>query len=215
MKLAFRAADFSGITATEQLYISKVIHQSFVNVNEEGTEAAAATAVVGRLAIAAAEASFLADHPFLFLLRDKATGSILFMGRVLDPSPGTSTDKAEGKTVKPVKEWTGKLPRKEDEPLMREVPPSGIITNQTAWAKLCKAWRAEEKLPEVNFEKQMVLVGVAQCASNTISAKLKLTADGNLNGGFGATEIGGPGFVYLMVVVDRTGIKSYQGVPIE
>jgi serpin B len=78
-------ADFSGISTSEQLRISKVIHQAMVNVDEEGTEAAAATAVVmtrsGESAVA-----FQADHPFLFLLRDQRTGSILFLGRVTDPS---------------------------------------------------------------------------------------------------------------------------------
>jgi serpin B len=96
MPLAFTsAADFSGISTTQKLMISKVIHQAFVDVNEGGTEAAAATAVVMREAAPPPETPvpFQADHPFLFLLRDRNTGSILFLGRVTDPSTDAGTEK--------------------------------------------------------------------------------------------------------------------------
>ncbi|ACD67019.1 MAG TPA: serpin family protein [Sulfurihydrogenibium sp.] len=80
-------ADFSGINGEKNdLYISKVIHKAFVEVNEEGTEAAAATAVVLDTKALIEEPVFKADHPFIFLIRDKETGSILFMGRVMDPN---------------------------------------------------------------------------------------------------------------------------------
>lgn len=79
-------ADFSGISPLaqkEQWSISNVIHKAFVEVNEEGTEAAGATAVEVRLN--SLPSSFRADRPFVFLIRDKRTESILFMGRVVDP----------------------------------------------------------------------------------------------------------------------------------
>lgn len=81
-------ADFSGMDGTEDLFISDVIHQAFVEVNEEGTEAAAATAVVMEFKAAPSEPNivFRADHPFVFLIIEKQTDSILFMGRVADPS---------------------------------------------------------------------------------------------------------------------------------
>jgi serpin B len=90
MRLAFQMgkADFSGISSQEPLYISAVIHKAFVDVNEEGTEAAAATGVVvaARAAMVLNEPIvFRADHPFLFLIRDLRTGSIVFMGRVVNP----------------------------------------------------------------------------------------------------------------------------------
>jgi serpin B len=85
MKKAFGDADFSGMDGTKKLYISTVLHKAFVEVNEEGTEAAAATAVVISLKSARRYPSFRADHPFLFLIRDKATGSILFLGRYAKP----------------------------------------------------------------------------------------------------------------------------------
>jgi serpin B len=80
------AADFSGITSEHKLHIHYVVHKAFVNVNEAGTEAAAATgAFLGTLGRPPAPVPFKADHPFLFLIRDRPTGSILFMGRVIDP----------------------------------------------------------------------------------------------------------------------------------
>jgi serpin B len=80
------AADFSGMNAEDQLFIDKVIHQAFIEVNEKGTEAAAATGVSIALSAAIQEEVFLADHPFVFLIRDVDTGVIMFMGRVTDPS---------------------------------------------------------------------------------------------------------------------------------
>jgi len=80
-------ADFSGINGKRDLFISAVIHKAYVEVNEEGTEAAAATGVVMRLTSVgpAPIPVFRADHPFLFLIRDNLTGSILFIGRVVNP----------------------------------------------------------------------------------------------------------------------------------
>jgi len=81
------SADFSGISTKPALQISDVVHQAFVDVNEEGTEAAAATGVMMRmLAIQREPPVFRVDHPFVFLIRENRTGTILFLGRVLDPS---------------------------------------------------------------------------------------------------------------------------------
>jgi serpin B len=81
-------ADFSGISGSKALFISHVIHQAFVDVNEEGTEAAASTGVVLSRGISLEEGpipAFRADHPFIFLIKERKTGSILFFGRVSDP----------------------------------------------------------------------------------------------------------------------------------
>jgi serpin B len=91
MTLAFDAhADFSGMTGNREFSISAAIHKAYIDVNEEGTEAAAATAVVMRLMMARmqqpAPPVFRADHPFIFLIRDNRSGGILFMGRVTDPT---------------------------------------------------------------------------------------------------------------------------------
>ncbi len=89
MKDAFsnQKADFSGMTATPELFISMVVHKAFVSVDEKGTEAAAATAVLMKpRGMPRAEKVFVADHPFLFAILDMKTESILFMGRVADPT---------------------------------------------------------------------------------------------------------------------------------
>lgn len=82
-------ADLSGMNGRPDLYITDVLHKAFIDVNEEGTEAAAATAViVGLKSIPAPPEVFRADRPFIFIIQEKSTGSILFMGRVSDPSKG-------------------------------------------------------------------------------------------------------------------------------
>jgi serpin B len=95
MKTAFdpNSADFSGMTGDKSLVISAAIHKAYIDVDENGTEAAAATAVVMEMATAMPPQYappppiiFTADHPFLFLIRDNASGAILFMGRVTDPT---------------------------------------------------------------------------------------------------------------------------------
>jgi serine protease inhibitor len=87
-----READFSGMNASGKpdLYISAVLHKAFVDVNEEGTEAAAATAVIMMARSAPRSRPFVptfkADRPFLFLIRDTQSGTILFFGRVTNPT---------------------------------------------------------------------------------------------------------------------------------
>ena len=90
MPVAFTPqADFSGMDGARDLLISAVLHKAFVDVNEEGTEAAAATGTV--VALTAIQRPwpvpvFRADHPFLFLIRDRQTGSVLFLGRLSSPT---------------------------------------------------------------------------------------------------------------------------------
>lgn len=88
MPLAFaEAADFSGIDGTLDLLIHDVVHQAFVRVDEAGTEAAAATGVVVGVTSAPTTLEVAVDRPFVFLIRDHATGAALFLGRVVDPTP--------------------------------------------------------------------------------------------------------------------------------
>lgn len=87
MPLAFSdTADFSSMTDREPLQISNVVHEAFVAVDEQGTEAAAATAVMMRTtAIMMPQQTFRADHPFVFVIRDNASGAVLFAGRLMKP----------------------------------------------------------------------------------------------------------------------------------
>ncbi|MCX8127014.1 MAG: serpin family protein, partial [Dehalococcoidia bacterium] len=80
-------ADFSGMTGNRELFISDAFHKAFAQVDESGTEAAAATAVVVGLTAAPSQpVTVTVDRPFIFLIRDIKTGAILFIGRVVDPS---------------------------------------------------------------------------------------------------------------------------------
>jgi len=87
MPEAFQSrADFSGMTGRRDLFISDVIHKALVDVDEEGTEAAAATAVIMmKTGMPTKQIQVTIDRPFLFLIRDLPTGAVLFMGRVVDP----------------------------------------------------------------------------------------------------------------------------------
>ena len=81
-------ADFSGIAKNVPLSLSAVIHKAYVDVNEKGTEAAAATGAVVRVTSALVQPPrpvFRADHPFFFIIRDNGTGSTLFAGRLVNP----------------------------------------------------------------------------------------------------------------------------------
>jgi len=80
------SADFSGMDGSRDLYVSQVVHKAFVEVNEEGTEAAAATGVtIMQMCAKLNKIRFKADHPFLFFIRDNATKAILFLGRLAKP----------------------------------------------------------------------------------------------------------------------------------
>ena len=79
-----QTADFSGMDGTKDLYLSAVVHKAFVNVDERGTEAGAATG--GTIGVTSLPPAFTADRPFIFLIRDLATDAILFVGRVMDPT---------------------------------------------------------------------------------------------------------------------------------
>ena len=89
MPTAFtNSADFSGMTGSKDLKIDKVIHQAFIEVNEEGTEAAAATGIIFTTLTSMPPPTpvFRADHPFIFIIQQKETGNILFMGRINNPT---------------------------------------------------------------------------------------------------------------------------------
>ncbi|HLZ88821.1 MAG TPA: serpin family protein [Puia sp.] len=86
MGLAFGNADFSNMFSGESVNISQVAHKAYIKVSEEGTEAAAATGVVVRITASPVIPALFADHPFLYLITEKQTGTVLFIGFVTNPS---------------------------------------------------------------------------------------------------------------------------------
>ncbi len=81
------SADFSGMDGSQELFISGVFHKAFISVDEEGTEAAAATAViVATTSMPQTDVELTVDRPFIYLIRDTRSGAVLFLGRVVDPS---------------------------------------------------------------------------------------------------------------------------------
>ena len=76
-------ANFGNVSDCNELFVSDVMHKAFVEVNEEGTEAAAATAIP--IGINCSPQKFRASHPFMFFIKDDATGAIVFMGRLMNP----------------------------------------------------------------------------------------------------------------------------------
>ena len=88
-------ADFTGITSQTGLFVAVAKHRAFVTVDEAGTEAGAAT-VIGGAGTSLPENVMVVDRPFIFLIRDRATGAVLFLGRVTDPSWGPEAEHRAG-----------------------------------------------------------------------------------------------------------------------
>jgi hypothetical protein len=108
--------------------------------------------------------------------------------------------------IKASNTWKGSVA---DEKLQKEMPENGVITNAKEFEKLIKAWMVAEKVPEVNFEKELVLV------ATTVGSKLNLSASlsekGDLKSlGFGTQDLG-PGFRYVIISVPKEGVKTVNG----
>ncbi|KYO34064.1 neuroserpin [Alligator mississippiensis] len=86
-----RSADFTAMSDNKELYLAKAIHKSFIEVNEEGSEAAAASGMIAISRMAVLYPQVIVDHPFFFLVRNRRTGTVLFMGRVMHPEAMNSS----------------------------------------------------------------------------------------------------------------------------
>lgn len=109
--------------------------------------------------------------------------------------------------IKPVETWKGKL---QDESLKAKAPESGFIADAKSWKKLWKAWRAGEKVPQIDFAKDLVLVGTAP-GPNLAGMSPRLDDQGNVKFIVFSTRIGGPGFGYTLFQMSRDGVKSVNG----
>jgi hypothetical protein len=112
-----------------------------------------------------------------------------------DPSP-----------VKPVNTWMGSV---DDEKLAKEMPENGVITNAKDFEKLVKAWKVAEKVPEVNFDKEIVLV--AKTGGSVLNLNPTLDEKGDLKAPGLASRDLRPGFRYVIVSVPKEGVKTVNG----
>lgn len=101
-----------------------------------------------------------------------------------------------------------------DSALEKLAPKSGFITNANNFAKLWKAWRPEEAVPEVDFTSDLVIVGIAS-GPNLVMFDPKLHEDGNVKFVVASTRMAGPGFGYRLVKISRDGVKKINGKSIE
>src|SRR5262245_48352407 len=117
---------------------------------------------------------------------------------------------AATRKVRVKKDWRGSSLSKEDDDRWRLSP--GVITGPNAWNKLCQEWHIDAERAEVAFENEIILVAAGQGMLNHIVIReLTLDEAGDLKFGYGVTEIGCPGFVYHILIVERRGIKTING----
>jgi hypothetical protein len=102
--------------------------------------------------------------------------------------------------------WMGSI---DDEKLAKEMPENGVITNAKDFEKLVKAWKVADKAPEVNFDKEVVLVGKTEGSKLTLNAALDEKGDLKVLGL--ATQDLRPGFRYVIISVPREGVKTVNG----
>jgi hypothetical protein len=117
---------------------------------------------------------------------------------------------AAGKPLKATNTWRGSV---DDEKLKTECPENGVITNADDWKKLVKAWKVSDKVPEINFDKELIVIAVS------VGSKLNLTASLDDKGdlkilGMGTRDIR-PGFRYVICSVPNDGVKTVNGKPLK
>jgi hypothetical protein len=108
--------------------------------------------------------------------------------------------------VKATNTWKGSI---DDEKLKKEMPESGVIANAKDWEKLVKAWKIADKVPEVNFDKELILIGTTVGSQLNLSASLDDKGDLK-SGGFGTDDLR-PGFRYVIISVPKEGVKTVNG----
>lgn len=118
---------------------------------------------------------------------------------------------ARDDSEKTTREWSGTI---RDESLRELAPKTGFINDAKTFEKTWTAWRPDEKLPDIDFDKQFVLVGTVN-GPNRVIMKPALNETGDLKFLAAGTRIGGPGFGYKLIVVDRKGVKRVNGNDID
>ena len=130
--------------------------------------------------------------------------AVLFITALVTPAV-----QAEAKPLKPTAEWRGSV---EDLTLQTAAPASGALTSQKAFADLWKAWKPDDKLPEVDFTKELVLVATTRGSRLSLSAALD--EQGNLQPRGISTRDLRPGFRFHLIAVSREGVKTINNKPL-
>ena len=124
-----------------------------------------------------------------------------------------SSGAGEGKKqIKPTQQWSGKSG---DEELAKRAPKAGYLTDQKTFEELWTAWKLKDKAPVLDFTKQIAFIQLATGGPNVPRPSYTLDDKGNLTVLSISTLIGGPGFGYSVDLLNREGIKTYQGKAIE
>lgn len=113
--------------------------------------------------------------------------------------------------VTPTGTWAGKI---RNNSLRKHAPKSGFIADAAAWKGLWKAWQPKQKLPEVDFKKELVLVATVS-GPNLVLLRPTIDDKGNVRYVVAGTKIGGPGFGYKLVKISRENVKTINGTPID
>ncbi|MCC6419801.1 MAG: hypothetical protein IT429_16330 [Gemmataceae bacterium] len=129
---------------------------------------------------------------------------VLSLAAVLWPAAA-----AQQGALKPLREWRGSVM---DEALMKQAPAGQAIANEKTFAALWKAWEPEKKVPEVNFQKELVLVAATR--GSRLNLSTRLTEGGDLKAAALSTRDLRPGFRYHIIVIPREGVKTVNGKPL-
>ena len=144
----------------------------------------------------------------------KRTYALLALAAVL--ATGTNaTGLVAAERLVPTRSISGKVP---DESLRKLAPASGVISDAQTWNTLRQAWfataRERQLTPDVDFETKLVLVGTVP-GPNRVIMHPELDEDGDVRFLVAGTKIGGPGFGFLLLTIERAGVKSVNGVPLQ
>jgi hypothetical protein len=108
-------------------------------------------------------------------------------------------------------QWVG---RHQESDLKGKAPAAGAVVDSKSWKQLWTTWKGDEALPKIDFEKDLVVVATINGPNRMFIGKMLIDRNGDLSYLAGGTKIGGPGFGFILVQVDRNGIKSVNGKPL-
>ncbi|WP_146117650.1 MULTISPECIES: hypothetical protein [Pirellulaceae] len=145
------------------------------------------------------------------MIRPITTSLVLFL--MCSSTLFATSPPVPAKSIEPIETWRG-VQRTANR--HRElIPPSRAIIDRDAWANLWQAWRPTEEVPEIDFDKHIVLVASVSGPNSLGIARLELDAKGDVRMMLNCTQTFGPGFGYLLIQIDREGVKSANRIALD